>query len=199
MSDPAPCPLCESAETRSVGPIVHPEPALVAGVPIDLGDVQYELRACDACGFQFKWPAIDELKLLACYGQAEPAHWEESPDPRKRRWDDLRDVIGRHKPSGRLLDIGCFNGALQQYLGDRWQHFGVEPAREAAAVAARRGVEIIGATIDDVDGGAQPFDVIVAIDVSRRPRSRSSARVIRMRNPGDCSARDTGTARCRNT
>jgi SAM-dependent methyltransferase len=159
------CPLCAGGEVQSLGTIVHPEPATVAGIPIDLGDHPYQLARCRDCGFSFKWPAIDERKLLACYEQASAECWEEQPDPYRRRFDELKALIVRWHPSGRLLDVGCYNGALQAYLGPAWEHFGVEPSRAAAGMAASRGVTVLGASVAVIPALTQSFDVVIAVDL----------------------------------
>lgn len=48
------CPVCAGA-AEVAGPVFHPEPALVAGVPIDLAGLgPFLLMRCTECGFQFK-------------------------------------------------------------------------------------------------------------------------------------------------
>ena len=127
-----------AAENDDAGAVVHRAPTRVAGVPIDLGGTVFRLRRCRRCGFQFKDPPINGANLLACYAGAAPDHWEERPDPRKRRFDTLRTLLERHTPGQRILDVGCFNGAILGYLGDDWQRFGLEPARAAGGVGPRR-------------------------------------------------------------
>jgi SAM-dependent methyltransferase len=161
------CRICSNAALEDLGPIHHPDPAHVAGVMLDVGDAQYRLLRCTRCAFQFKHPPIPQAALLKCYEQASASHWQEAPNPRKRRFDILKRIIEAHAPStGRnILDIGCFNGALLHYLGDSWHRFGVEPSRQAAAVAQQRGVMVLGATIDDIPRTIECFDVILLIDV----------------------------------
>ena len=57
-----PCPVCGSSRTVARGPILHARPALVAGIPIDLGDGAYVLAQCPDCGFGFKDPPIPEAE-----------------------------------------------------------------------------------------------------------------------------------------
>ena len=162
--DARPCPVCGSSRIVARGPILHPRPALVAGIPIDLGDEAYVLARCPACGFAFKDPRIPESELLRCYAKASADHWEDRPDPVTRSWDTLERTVERHAPGRAVLDIGCFNGALLEYLGAGWDRFGVEPSAPAARMARSRGVNVLGATIDDVPPEPR-FDVIMAIDV----------------------------------
>lgn len=161
---PRSCPLCRSDDVVDEGPTLHPYPYQVAGVPIDLGDENYRLAACRSCGFKYKDPKIPSDRLLACYAKASQSHWGEDPDPAVRMFDRWIDVLARHAPGRRILDIGCFNGALLAALGPDWERCGVEPCREAAALAAQRGVRILGERLDDLDPQRQ-FDAIIAIDV----------------------------------
>ena len=75
------CPVCASPEIRTIGEVLHPRPAFVAGVELDLGDTKYWLRTCRRCGFQFKDPLIDQDRLMACYAKATSHNWDTDPDP----------------------------------------------------------------------------------------------------------------------
>jgi len=160
-----PCPVCGSPGPSDLGPIVHRQPALVAGVPIDLGDRAFRLRGCGSCGFQFKDPPIPSKDLLRCYRQASGDHWQESPHPRKRRFDTLAKLLDKHARGRRIVDVGCFNGALLAYLGPAWERHGIEPSSEAAELAGRRGVRIVAPTLEQVPEALEPFDVVLAIDL----------------------------------
>src|SRR4051812_13047714 len=102
------CPVCELSELETVGPILHPQPAFVAGVELDLGDTEYWLRECRRCGFQFKDPPIPAERLMACYTQAESDNWDTDPDPWQRKFDVLHDVLKKHSTGRRVLEVGCF-------------------------------------------------------------------------------------------
>src|SRR5688572_6183644 len=128
-SEARPCPVCGSTDTVVAGPILHGTPTHVAGVVLDLGDTRFVLRRCPRCEFQFKDPPIDSEKLMACYAAADSAKWELDPDPWQRQFDILGELLAAHARGRRVLDVGCFNGALLAYLGDGWQRFGVEPSR----------------------------------------------------------------------
>ncbi len=147
------------------GPILHPQPALVAGVRLELEDVNFTLCRCPHCEFQFKDPIIDAAKLIACYAAADSDNWELAPDPLLRNFDVLRTVLECHAPGRRVLDVGCFNGAMLSFLGDSWSRYGVEPSHAAADLARQRGVNILGDTLESVNSAVEPFDAIMAIDV----------------------------------
>ena len=138
---------------------------LVAGVELDLGDTKYGLAGCRRCEFAFKNPPIPAERLMACYAQANSANWDTDPDPFTRQFDILRNVIETFANGPRVLDVGCFNGALLAYLGDGWQKFGVEPSADAARLAESRGVRILAPNLEQVGPSQPPFDVVLAIDV----------------------------------
>lgn len=159
------CPVCASPDIVTIGQILHSRPAYVAGVEIDLSNDDYWLRGCRQCGFQFKDPPIDPERLMACYAKASSDNWETDPDPLWRQFDLLQDVVQTHATGCRMLDVGCFNGAMLTYFGDHWQKFGIEPSHEAAQLAESRGVQVLGPSIDEFDRQRGPFDVVLAIDV----------------------------------
>jgi len=163
------CPIC-STHSNTLGLIVHNQPATVAGVPIDLGDIEYSMHHCPQCALEFKSPSIPMDSLIDCYTKASGDHWEHDPSPRKRRFDDLASCISKHSNGKRILDIGCANGALLAYMLEQdpqWNCFGLEPGEAAAETASKRGVKILGALLDDLDpeNPEHQFDVIIAIDV----------------------------------
>ncbi len=164
MQEPV-CLVCGCTEPRYVGPIVHPEVPLVGGIPIDLKGIDFRLLRCPQCAFQFKFPPIPEEKMLACYAQVEPGHWGLTVDSHHRRFDIMRDLVEKHSRGRRILDIGCFNGALLDYFGTSWERYGIEPSVGAAEVARERGVEILGETIEDLEGSERRFDAVLAIDL----------------------------------
>jgi SAM-dependent methyltransferase len=149
----------------TVGPILHPQPALVAGVELKLDSPEYWLRECRRCRFEFKDPPIPAEQLMECYARATSDNWELDPDPSQRKFDVLRDTLEKHDVGQRVLDVGCFNGALLKYLGDSRDKFGVEPSEAAASLARQRGVNIVAAQLEALGESVAPFDAILAIDV----------------------------------
>lgn len=161
------CRVCGSADTRHVGPPAYRLPAHVAGVPVDLAGLHPGHYRCNSCGYSFVDPPVPEERLLDCYRRAAGGHWDTSADVAgARNYAHKRDLLVRHAPGRRVLDFGCYDGGFLAFLGDGWDRAGVEPATEAAAVAASRGVRILGPTVESVDATAtEPFDAAVVFDV----------------------------------
>jgi cyclopropane fatty-acyl-phospholipid synthase-like methyltransferase len=64
-------------------------------------------------------------------------------DPlRDQMYRQERDRIYCYKRKGRILDVGCGVGAFLDCFDDRWEKWGIEPARFAAEAAQRRGVQL---------------------------------------------------------
>lgn len=122
---------------------------------------------CPACGHM----AVD----LVHVGDAIRAAYEGAADKDAegeeagRGATAARDLatLERFVAPGRLLDVGCWTGALLAVAQARgWECVGVEPSAWAAAAAARRGLTVHEGTLDDFDRvqlGA--FDAIVCCDV----------------------------------
>lgn len=161
--DQPPCPIC-AAPTRDAGRCVHPSPARVAGIIIELGGHAEDMRRCTRCDLKFKHPFVPDADLLACYNASDEDNWEHDPDPIERRFDTIEHLVASHAPGQRVLDIGCSNGALLKHLGDGYDRSGLEPSARASRLAADRGITILGATLDDLDGTAT-FDAVLAIDI----------------------------------
>jgi 2-polyprenyl-3-methyl-5-hydroxy-6-metoxy-1,4-benzoquinol methylase len=80
------------------------------------------------------------------------------------------DLLRLMSPRGRVLDIGCGEGAWAPLLreGGAEQLVGVEPAPSSCAIAATRYDLALSARVEELelsDLGGEPFDVIVAADV----------------------------------
>lgn len=157
-------PVCQGTSLHR-SEILHPVPTLVAGVPIDLGDTKFSFVRCADCNFHFKDPVIPEEDLNAGYAKADKEHWTGANDPIRRRFDTMKAMIARTAPSAKsVLDVGCFNGALLQYLGKPYSLFGIEPSTDASETASGLGITMLGSTLADLPPG-KTFDVITAIDV----------------------------------
>lgn len=64
-----------------------------------------------------------------------------------------------------ILDAGCGSGRLAELLSPFGSVLGCDHSPLALAHARRRGVEVLAADLNDVDLGADRYDVITSIDV----------------------------------
>lgn len=161
------CRVCGAAGAAPIGPPAYRRPTCVAGVPIDVSDLDLRLYRCGGCGYQFVHPPIPEQRLLDCYRRAGGGHWGTGADVAEiRSYARKRDLLRRHAPSRRVIDFGCFDGGFLVYLGEEWERAGIEPAAEAAAVAASRGVRVLGPTVESVPPDVrESFDAVIVFDV----------------------------------
>ncbi len=80
------------------------------------------------------------------------------------------DISVRHLPrpegGGRLLDVGCGNGAFLESMRARgWDVCGVEPDPVAAEAASKAGVAVVAGTIADAPWGEGSFDAVTLSSV----------------------------------
>jgi SAM-dependent methyltransferase len=172
---PPVCPVCQGRDTAVVGPPLYREPTTVAGVAIDLSDLDLVWRRCAGCGYQFIHPGVPEDRLLACYARAATGHWGTANADYGvvRFYEQKKQVLERFAPGKRVLDFGCFDGGFLAYLGSAYEKFGIEPSADAARVAATRGVTILGATAAEAVATtetrgspvAAQLDAVVSFDV----------------------------------
>jgi SAM-dependent methyltransferase len=161
------CRVCGSEECEVLGPPVYRLPHNVAGVPIDLSDLDLSYCRCRACGYEFIFPPIPDERLLECYRTAAADRWETDGNVTGARgYARKKAVLDRFAPGRRVLDFGCFDGGFLGYLGPDYDRWGIEPSATAAEAARGRGVRILGATVDAVDPAVtEPFDAITVFDV----------------------------------
>lgn len=162
------CKIC-GGSTKIVGSILHPQPTLVAGQPINLGTTTYYLRKCTRCDFGFKWPELPDEDLARCYSGSAGLNWGIAfySDAYRsvRRIDKIERELLAYRSGESILDIGCSNGAVLGHFVGTWQKFGLELGEEATAVASEREVKILGKTIEDLKGSGLKFDVVASFDV----------------------------------
>ncbi len=79
---------------------------------------------------------------------------------RNRRFPLAELAAGRR--AGRLLDVGCGRGDLAaSWIDAGWSVLGVEPSPEAAAVARRRGADVLDGTLSTVELSPESVDAVV--------------------------------------
>jgi SAM-dependent methyltransferase len=133
----------------------------------------YDVVACEACGFTFADNTPDQAFLDEYYREMakktallERRKTCDTPEPDQlvRLHHNTRDNILRHvSKDARVLDIGCYTGAVLALLRDSGiaDVQGIDPSAYAASVAKERfGIPVtVGSLFDDLDLGT--FDFIL--------------------------------------
>lgn len=141
--------------------------------------VQFEpgrLAKCSNCKLWFRSPAPSAEQLIALYDALPDTIWSQA-EPR-HYWPILLDFMNQYSSNEIVLDVGCYNGDFLDWLPTNWQKYGIEPSRRAAATAGKRGINVLGATLEeclepsDAPGCATVLDVIEHV-VSPMPFLRS--------------------------
>ena len=132
------------------------------------------LVRCQTCGLVFQEPRPEKQAIDAFYGSA--ALWTDSRDAeghsrsylaelgaKRPFFRDLRRRIERHQRGGKLLDVGCGPGLLQQELDpSHWEVTGVEPSAFIAEYGRRNlRATILDGTLQSLGLPEAHYDVIV--------------------------------------
>jgi len=124
---------------------------------------------CPACGLVFLNPRplgnlVEEFyreNYDEAYGQAEAS------SDRHPVFESVMRRLGLYRqPPGRLLDVGCGDGAfLSLCRSAGWACYGLELSKKAALRAARRGLTVLPPDWLEQTGEREPFDVITLVNV----------------------------------
>ena len=117
---------------------------------------------CTACGFR---QCSDFSDVLSFYQAMDDPGYEASRAPRALQAERLLQSVSRHRPGGRLLDIGAGSGILVEVatrLGYRAE--GIEPSEWMVRSAAAHGLKIQAGILphEEITG---PYDVVTLVDV----------------------------------
>jgi SAM-dependent methyltransferase len=142
------------------------------------------LYECKNCTLRFRAPRPTDEQLRAYYqGMDVTQCWQHGPE--REVWRYIKQALD-HIPEASVLDVGCFRGDMLSYLGNGFERFGVEPSKEAALAAQRRGVNVLAESIESMCGSERRFGAITLIDVAEHlPRPLDSLRLLsRLLLPG---------------
>jgi SAM-dependent methyltransferase len=100
---------------------------------------------------------------------------------RETLFDDITTELAEHGSGKRVLDIGCGQGELLQWLVERgFEADGIEPSEDAAAIARERGLAARTATLEElVADSPPPYDAALLVNVLEHvPRPEEMLRAI---------------------
>lgn len=167
MTSPTPlhatlqCRQCGADELDDLGRI--PAAEIFAGQQLDPPWSGGLLYRCRRCHLVFRHPIRTEAEYENLYAKASENIWVS--DALRVDQKLVLASIEAACASGKVLDVGCYDGALLASLGPSYQRYGVEASVAACTHAQRRGVEIVASKIRDLSTVEMQFDVICAVDV----------------------------------
>lgn len=123
------------------------------------------LYACDECGISFRHPILPASTYRALYANAGGSVWTAKQNLRRDQQLTVQTVRTEFPNGARVLDVGCYTGDLLMALGEKYHKFGIEPSVTAGEEATRRGVAIVGASVEELDDMEQSFDVVVTMNL----------------------------------
>jgi 2-polyprenyl-3-methyl-5-hydroxy-6-metoxy-1,4-benzoquinol methylase len=95
----------------------------------------YRIVKCKRCGLVFTNPMPELSKHYT--NTVDDAYVQSTPQRRKTS-EYAVEVLARHKPSGRLLDIGCNTGVFLDAAAERYEVEGIELSEWSADIASER-------------------------------------------------------------
>lgn len=124
-----------------------------------------DLWRCARCGTVAQPSLPAGGQLLDLYRDTDDAPYLAEEAGRRATARRLLALIERHRPPGRLLDVGCGHGLLLDEARRRgWAVLGLELSAAARAYAREGlGLEVRDATLEGLDDG--DFDAVVLADV----------------------------------
>jgi len=118
---------------------------------------------CLSCGLVRLDPLPDLSAVPQHYDESYFRPWmEEQSSPRGLLWKKRLALLASHKKSGRLLDVGCADGAfLSAAKASGWQCTGTEISDWAVKnIPAKLGIEVKAGDIVSADLPAASFDAV---------------------------------------
>jgi len=188
------CPECQCFNVQDKGFL--PKCRKFAGQTLNEPFTGGRLYKCKDCDLAFRYPSLAIEQYEALYEGSYNSYWISE----SLRFDQQLICAEIHRllpnRSGKVLDIGCYDGALLASLGTRIEKFGIEPSSKAADVARQANVDILGRTLGDLKSLEMQFDVICAVNVIEHVHSPiEMLRLMAERiNPGGYLIISTGNA-----
>jgi len=165
------CPLCNSNDYEimfksTLQKMDYSDKVLQLHLKNSLDDFTKHGRIvrCKMCMLVYVNPQENQKQILKAYGNVVDEEYLKTERFRKLLFKKHLNQLLKYRQSGRLLDIGCFCGFfLELAQKKRFKTYGIEPSLWASNEAKRRGVRIIGKSLNEIK--KQKFDVITLFDV----------------------------------
>jgi SAM-dependent methyltransferase len=155
------CPDCGGQDLHLVGAL--PDVTVFAGKQLDQPLAGGALYTCRNCHLAFRAPALETRVYRDLYDNSVAEAWtfDESREDQKL----VSRYLHRQLPSGgRILDVGCYAGALLGSMDKRFEKFGVEINSTAAGIARSRFDITTWSSLGEIPINMR-FNAIIATDV----------------------------------
>lgn len=125
-----------------------------------------QIVKCNYCDIVYVNP-IERVKYYI-------SGYEEVVDTEYLRTEKFRKILSQKhlnkveefKKRGEILDVGCFAGFFLELARQRgWEIYGIEPSTWARSFAKKKGIKLVGKTIEDAKLPSNYFDTITMWDV----------------------------------
>jgi SAM-dependent methyltransferase len=181
---PISCPSCDSMSTVYLGKMRSEIGMIGLSNP-------GSLYRCNVCSLMFRHPFLSPSELTQQYEMTPSGLWQRQGSPDFRF--AVRTILENFS-SGRVLDIGCYQGDLLQMLPSRYEKYGVEPSEKARQILGKNRIKLVGRTIDQIEIDKPTFHVITLLDlIEHLPRPYSSlSRARKVLLPGGLLILSTG-------
>lgn len=156
------CPSCESLETHSLG--VIPPSNTFAGRTLEPELSGGDLWKCTGCHLLFRYPRPSREELNRLYLSGNTDSWA-TPVEQRTDWHLIREWLKAQKEVRRVMDVGCFDGRLLEFLGGDYEWLGIEIHEEAAQRARIKGVDVLSNDFANLPALNVEVDVALAVDV----------------------------------
>jgi len=126
---------------------------------------EWTVARCDQCDFYFQAPLPDAKALPSFYPPTYSAYAQDATTGwmfRMTYWLDARRVARLIGRSGRILDVGCGNGAalLAMRAHGAWELAGLELDEAAAATARAAGLDVEAGELATAQVPAASVDLV---------------------------------------
>ena len=123
----------------------------------------YESRYYDLLRGGGRAPELRRLLAGGDEGDSERAWLRET------LYADITAELREHGSGPRVLDVGCGQGELLQWLGEQgFEPHGIDPSADAAALARERGLDASTSTLEELLATSDPpptYDAVVLVNV----------------------------------
>lgn len=156
------CVSCSSRRVRLIGRI--PPSNNFAGRILDRMLPGGFLWICEDCHLGFRYPRPEKSTIDALYRDGSHNSWPDVADTRVD-WQLIATSLTSNSAITSVLDVGCFDGRLLEFLGPRYRWMGIEINEEAVRRAEERGVRVLGNDFETIGTINISADAVIAVDV----------------------------------